>query len=73
LKIRKDNLLPIDKSIAVRYHNIAKLYYKQNEFTQALKYYNEALDIYKKVLPPKHPSLCQIEEDIETLKKQMKK
>jgi hypothetical protein len=38
-----------------------------------LKYYNEALDIYKKVLPAKHPNIHQIEEDIEILKKQMKK
>jgi len=52
LQIRKDNLPPIHKSIAATYHNIEKLYYKQKEFTQALKYYNEASDIYKNGLPP---------------------
>jgi tetratricopeptide (TPR) repeat protein len=73
LQIRKENLPPIDKSIASTYHNIGKLYYIQEKFTQAFKYYNEALDIYKKVLPPKHPNIIRIEQDIETLNKEMKK
>jgi len=66
LEIRKENLSSTNKSIVATYYSISKLFHKQAK-------YNQALDIYRKVLPSKHPSIYQIEEDILTLKKDIDK
>jgi tetratricopeptide (TPR) repeat protein len=40
------------------YHQIASAKVDQGEYKEALSYYEKALEIYKKHLPPNHPSLA---------------
>ena len=43
---------------AIAYHNLGTLYDEQNNIDMALSYYNECLQIQRKLLPSNHPEIA---------------
>jgi tetratricopeptide (TPR) repeat protein len=62
--------LPANHShLATSYNNIGWVYRNTGEYSKALSYYERALDIKQLSLPPNHPSIKDVKESIEIVKK----
>jgi len=47
-----------ERNKAYYYHNLGYIKYSQRDNNKAIKYYEKALEIWQKTLPPDHPSLA---------------
>ena len=56
-------------SIADTLHNIGSVYDNQGKYEEALKYYNQSLEMKKKTLPSNHPSIAKTLNNIGLLYK----
>ena len=64
----KEKLLGKDNtSTADSFNNVGLVFKNQNNFDQALDYYNHALDIYDKVLGTNHPNTVRTRQNIASL------
>ena len=57
-KIKIKALPPNHPSLATSYCNIGSVYESMDEYSKALSYYEQALEILLKALPPNHPHLA---------------
>jgi tetratricopeptide (TPR) repeat protein len=57
--------------LATSYSNIGILYKNMGEYLQALFYYEHALSILQRSLPPNHSSTKTVRENIEIVKKKL--
>ena len=49
---------------AIRLNNLASVYESQGKFDEALKLYEQALNIFEKTLPENHPHTIQLRESV---------
>lgn len=61
------------QDIGLMYNNIAATYYNMDELSKSLSYFNQALEIMQIFLPEDHPNIRAIEENIETVKNEIKR
>ena len=56
----KRQIVPLNQSsIANTLHNIGIVYKNLRKYEDALKYYNQSLEMKKQTLPSNHPSIAQ--------------
>jgi len=58
--------------LATSYNNIGWVYSNIGDYSKAHSYYERALDIWQRALPPNHPSIRDVKESIEILKRKCK-
>jgi tetratricopeptide (TPR) repeat protein len=57
--------------LATSYNNIGIVYKSMGKYSKALPYIERALDILQRLLPPNHPDLKSVKENIEIVKKKL--
>ncbi|CAF1215534.1 unnamed protein product [Didymodactylos carnosus] len=62
-----NDTLPNDPAMGKFYNDLGLIYSDQGEYTQALKYYEQALGIHLKTLGPNHPSVASTYNNIGTV------
>ncbi|CAF1200187.1 unnamed protein product [Adineta steineri] len=63
--------LPSNLDCAQSYSHIGWVYRNMKDYSKALSYYERALDIKQRALPPNHPSIKDVKETIEIIKKKL--
>jgi len=58
--------------LATSYNNIGGVYDNMGEYSKALPYLERAFDIWQRSLPPNHPSIEDVKQSIEIVKKKCK-
>jgi tetratricopeptide (TPR) repeat protein len=58
-------------SLATSYNDTGWVYRNMSEYSQALSYYERALGIWQRSLPPNHPHIQTVKESIEIVKKKL--
>ncbi|CAF0938550.1 unnamed protein product [Adineta steineri] len=71
LKFIKKPFLSNHPLSATSYNNIGLVYYNTKDYSKALSYYERALNIKQRTLPPTHPSIKSVKESIEAVKKKL--
>ncbi|CAF1062420.1 unnamed protein product [Adineta steineri] len=60
-----------DPSLAISYNNIGFVYENLKDYSKALLYFERALGIKQRALPPTHPSIKNVKDSIEIVKKKL--
>jgi tetratricopeptide (TPR) repeat protein len=59
------------QDLASSYNNIGYVYYQMGEYSKALSSFERALDIKQRSLPANHPSIEEMKDKIENIKKRL--
>ncbi len=54
-------------AIAATYNDLNVVYERKGQFFKGLEFYQKALDINHKILPPRHPEVQRTEENFQRL------